>query len=76
MSKGNFVDLIEEASLNAELRNQFLNEVYREGVTAEDLLKLCHQLGYDGVSLADCGKLVKLAGVGDVRTACDFDVKY
>ncbi|MBI5251841.1 MAG: hypothetical protein HY912_20300 [Desulfomonile tiedjei] len=74
-SKGNLVDFIEEVSKpDSVLRKEFLDELYREGVTAEDLLKLFHRLSYDGVSLEDCGKLVSFASRGSFP--CEFDKKY
>ena len=74
-SKGNFVDFIEEISdPKSPVRDEFLKELYREGVTAEELLAFFHRLGYDGVSLEDCGKLLVVASQGPLP--CDFDKKY
>jgi hypothetical protein len=74
-SKGNFMDFIEEASEpSSPLRQQFLDELYKAGVTADDLLKLFHGWNYNGVSLEDCGKLLTLASRGPLP--CDFSVKY
>ena len=76
MTKGSFVDFIEEASVNTQLRDQVLNELYKEGVTPEDLLKLFYQSEYLGVSRDDCTKLLRFAGKADIRPSGNFDVKY
>lgn len=74
-SKGNFLDFLEEISKpTSTIRDEFINELYRSGVTAEDLLGLFHKLGYDGVSLDDCAKLLVVASQGPLP--CDFSVKY
>ena len=76
MSKGNFLDFIEAAGQADSLREQFLNELYKEDATAEELLKHFHELGYDGVSLEDCSKLLKFADQSDLTIPCDFSKKY
>lgn len=74
-SKGNFMDFIVVASeKNSPLQKRFLGELYKKGVTAEDLLKLFHDWGYNGVSLEDCGKL--LTFVSKQAVPCDLETKY
>jgi hypothetical protein len=76
MSKGNFLDFISDAGQLDSVRDQFLDVLYKQGATAEDLLKLFHDLGYEGVSLEDCSKLLRFAGECDIRVPCDFNKKY
>jgi hypothetical protein len=75
-SKGNLLDFTKDASkINSPMRKEFLDKLYMDGVTAEDLLKLFHRWSYDGVSLEDCTKLLSI-----VRTRgpfpCKFNEKY
>lgn len=60
-SKGNFFNFIEDASKkNAAMREQLLNVLKRKGLTSEELLKLFHDRGYDGVCLRDCHRILNI----------------
>jgi hypothetical protein len=74
-SKGNFMDFIEEASgKSSQIREQFIAQLYKEDQTAEGLLKFFYDSGYDGVSLEDCGKMLRVAPM--LPPLQDFDRKY
>lgn len=76
MSKGDFLDFINDAGRVDALRDQFLAGLYKGGATAEDQLKFFHGLGYNDVSLEDCNKLMQFADDRDIRIPCDFSKKY
>lgn len=63
-SKGNLMNFFGEASKNSKLRKKITDKLSKKDVTAGKLLNLFHGLGYDGVSLEDCGKLVGIAKRG------------
>jgi hypothetical protein len=58
LNKGDFVDFIEKISIDSSSRNAFLDNLYREDETPEALLKFFYGMGFDGVSLEDCVKLL------------------
>ncbi|MFH0822530.1 MAG: hypothetical protein V2B18_07240 [Pseudomonadota bacterium] len=76
MSKGNFLDFLEEISRNQSLCDEFLAELYKPGMTQEELLKFFLAKDYSGVSPDDAGKMLTTAAAGDIRIKCDFSVKY
>ncbi|MFH1116426.1 MAG: hypothetical protein V1792_21135 [Pseudomonadota bacterium] len=76
MANGNFLDFIEKASEDQGLREDLLNELHKEGVTPESLLEFFVGKGYDGVSRADCVKLLGIAEKGNLKEAFDAGVKY
>lgn len=57
--KGNYIDFTEAICPKRKDREAFLDQLYKRGETPEQLLNYFHRLGYDGVSLQDCGKLIK-----------------
>jgi hypothetical protein len=69
-SKGNFMDYIEKASKDAELRDDLLTEAYKPGETPERLLTFFTNKGYYGVSYEDCQKLINIVKAGELP--CDF----
>jgi len=73
-SKGNITDFIADCSTDPKLRNNFLTQLYGKGVTANDILKFFYSENYNGVSLADCNKL--LIAVKQGPLPCDFTVRY
>ena len=69
-SEGDFMDYIEKASRNAQLRDALLNEAYKAGETPEKLLAFFEKKHYYGVSLEDCQKLISAVKEGPLP--CDF----
>ncbi|MFH0825789.1 MAG: hypothetical protein V2B18_23790, partial [Pseudomonadota bacterium] len=76
MSKGNFLDFAEEIARDKSQRDEFFERLYKPGVTQEQLLTFFKDKEYTDVSLDDCNKMLTTAAAGDIRKACDFDIKY
>lgn len=75
MSKGNFLDFVEEASgPNASLRKDFHDALYTPGATAEGLMKFFHDRDYYDVSLDDCRKMLSVPKQGSLDW--DIEKKY
>ena len=60
-SKGDFFDFGEFVTQEkSPIRDKFLDKVYKKGQTAGALLRFFHEFHYDGVSLEECEKLLKI----------------
>jgi hypothetical protein len=71
-SKGDFVDYLEKASHDAQVRDDFLNEAYKPGETPEKLLVFFGKKKYYGVSYEDCQKIITIAQQGPLP--CAFNI--
>jgi hypothetical protein len=69
ISKGDFVDYLDKASHDAQVRNDFLNEAYKTGETAIDLLAFFGTKQYYGVSYEDCQKIITIVQQGPLPCA-------
>ena len=68
-SKGDFIDYLEKASRDAQVRNDFLNEAYKTGETPEKLLAFFGKKHYYGVSYEDCQKIINIVKKGPLPCA-------
>jgi len=59
-SKGNIFNFFEDASKDPTLQKKMLAVIKTKGkgMKPEGLLKKFHDLGYDGVSLRDCNRIL------------------
>lgn len=71
VSKGNFLDFIEDAAKSKPLVDELLAEAYKPDETAQELLNFLYAKGYYGVTLADCFKLLNAVQVGPLP--CNFN---
>lgn len=67
VSKGNFLDFIEEASTNIPFAQAFKDVINAPNVTAQDLLNFFNTNRYHGVNLEDCTKLLKTVASGPLN---------
>ena len=71
LSKGNFLDYIEDASKSNQLVQSLIDELYNDpNATAQSIYGFFHANGYYGVSLEDCAKLMNVVKAGALP--CDF----
>lgn len=70
LSKGNFLDFIQDASISHQLVQALVAEIYKPNESAESLLSFFFIKGYYGVSLEDCTKLMSIVSAGPLP--CDF----
>jgi hypothetical protein len=70
-SKGNFFNFVDDAATDPKLHKKMLDVIKKKGKgeTPKGLLEKFHKLGYDGVSLRDCNRiLLILKGIKDPST--------
>jgi hypothetical protein len=59
-SKGNFFNFIDDTATHSQLKKKMLHVIRTKGkgITPDAFLKEFHDLGYDGVSLRDCNRIL------------------
>lgn len=59
-SKGNFYSFIQDGTKDVKLRKAMVSVVKRKNITPEALLKEFRKRHYDGVTITDCRKVLKI----------------
>jgi hypothetical protein len=61
-SRGNFFDFIEDAAKDPKLHKKMVHTITTrgKGMKPEGLLREFYALGYDGVNLRDCKKILEI----------------
>jgi len=75
-SKGNIFNFIEDAASNPKLHKKMAAVINSrgKGMTANKLVSEFHRLGYDGVCLRDCKKILDI--VKRAINPADWDWSY
>ncbi len=76
-SKGNFFNFIEDTTKDPKLRKKMFDIINKRGAgeTPKSLMEKFHNLGYDGVNLRDCKKIMDIMKKG-VKDPSAWDWSY
>ena len=59
-SKGKFHNFMQDATKDAKLRKEMISVIKRKNITPERLLREFGKRHYEGVTITDCRKILKI----------------